>query len=190
MNIKNVAKGAFDAIDGLGSSGHGSESFAKKFMKDAGADVLGQAVSNSSDAKEVAKAASEYRKLNLKQQLNEAKRLKADGKLSDKDFNEFIAKRDIARRFGNGVSGAATGAIVGSEAGAIIGGISAGVDGDENTSVVGGIFKGALGGAAAGGAGGFAYGAIRNNGKVLSQAGTDIKKVSKAIANWKTGDGE
>ena len=184
MDIKNVAKGAFDAIDGLGS-----ESFAKKFMKDAGADVLGQAVSNSNDAKKVAKAASKYRKLDLEQQLNEAKRLNADGKLSDKDFSEFIAKRDRAQRFGNGVSGAATGAIVGSGAGAIIGGISAGVDDDENTSVAGGIFKGALGGAAVGGAGGFTYGAIRNNGKVLSQAGTDIKKVSKAIANWKTGDG-
>ena len=185
MGIKNVAKGAFDAIDGLGS-----ESFAKKFMKDAGADVLGQAVSKSNDAKEVAKAASKYRKFNSKQQLNIAKRLNAGGKLSDKDFNEFIAKRDRAERFGNGLSGAATGAVVGSGAGAIVGGISAGVDDDENTSVVGGIFKGALGGAAVGGTGGFAYGAIRNNGKVLSQAGTDIKKVSKAIANWKTGDGE
>lgn len=184
MGIKNVAKGAFDAIDGLGS-----KSFAKKFMKDAGADVLGQAVSNSNDAKEVAKAAIKYRKLDLGQQFKEAKRLNADGKLSDKAFSEFIDKRERAKRFGNGVSGAATGAIVGSGAGAIIGGISAGVDDDENTSVAGGIFKGALGGAAVGGTGGFAYGAIRNNGKVLSQAGTDIKKVSKAIANWKTGDG-
>ena len=185
MGIKNVAKEAFDTIDGLGS-----ESFAKKFMKDAGADVLGQAVSKSNDAKKVAKAASKYRKFDLKQQLNIAKRLNASGKLSDKDFNEFIAKRGRAERFGNGVSGAATGAVVGSGAGAIVGGISAGVDDDENTSVAGGIFKGALGGAAVGGTGGFAYGAIRNNGKVLSQAGTDIKKVSKAIANWKTGDGE
>lgn len=178
MDIKNVAKGAFDAIDGLGS-----KSFAKKFMKDAGADVLGQAVSNSNDAKEVAKAVNKYRKLNLEQQFKEAKKLNADGK------REFIDKLKRAKRFGNGVSGAATGAIVGSGAGAIIGGISAGIDDDENTSVAGGIFKGALGGAAIGGTGGFAYGAIRNNGKVLSQAGTDIKKVSKAIANWKTGDG-
>lgn len=184
MGIKNAAKGAFNAIDGLGS-----ESFAKKFIKDAGADVLGQAVSNSNDAKKVAEAAIKYRKLDLKQQLDEAIRLKADGKLSDKDYNEFIAKLGRAERFGNGLSGAATGAIVGSGAGAIVGGISAGVDDDENTSVAGGIFKGALGGAAAGGAGGFAYGAIRNNGNVLSQAGTDIKKVSKAIADWKTGDG-
>ena len=118
MGIKNVAKGAFDAIDGLGS-----ESFAKKFIKDARADFLAQAVSNSSDAKEVAKAASKYRKLDLQEQFNEAKRLKADGKLSDEDFSEFIAKRDRAQRFGNGVSGAATGAIVGSGAGAIIGGL-------------------------------------------------------------------
>lgn len=184
MGIKNVAKGAFNAIDGIGS-----ESFAKKFIKDVGADVLGQAVSNSNDAKEVAKAAIKYRKLDVKQQLNEAMKLNADGKLSNEAFNEFIIKRGRAERFGNGVSGAATGAIVGSGAGAIIGGISAGVDDDENTSVAGGIFKGALGGAAVGGTGGFAYGAIRNNGKVLSQAGTDIKKVSKAIANWKTGDG-
>lgn len=184
MGIKNVAKEAFNTIDGIGS-----ESFAKKFIKDAGADVLGQAVSNSNDAKKVAEAASKYRKLDLKQQLDEAIRLNADGKLNGKDLSEFIAKRGRAERFGHGVSGAATGAIVGSGAGAIVGGISAGVDDDENTSVVGGIFKGALGGAAAGGAGGFAYGAIRNNGKVLSQAGTDIKKVSKAIADWKTGDG-
>ncbi len=184
MDIKNIAKGAFDAIDGLGSGGNGKKSFVKKFMQDAGADVLGQAVSNSSDAKEVAKAANKYRQLNLKQQLKVA-----NEKLSDKDFNEFIVKRNIAQRFGNGVSGAATGAVVGSGTGAIVGGISAGVDNDEDTSVVGGIFKGALGGAAVGGAGGFALGAIRNNGKILSQAGTDIKKVSKAIADWGTGDG-
>lgn len=185
MDIKNIAKGTFDAVNDLGS-----ESFVEKIMKNAGADVLGQAVSNSSDAKKVAKAASKYRKLDLEQQLNKAKKLNANGKLSDKDFNEFIAKRGRAERFGNGVNGAATGVIVGSGVGAITGGISAGVDDDENTSVVGGIFKGTFGGAAVGGAGGFAYGAIRNNGKVLSQAGTDIKKVSKAIANWKTGDGE